>query len=560
MAIIGVRFGGTPNTFSTAYSVGSALANDSNTAAINAARTQGYLESLGHTNALHDQQAQYYGAKTDTERQGIEGRNKAAAAAKALAESNAVPSGTGAAPAPVDPRAKQWGDLAYGSQLQSNSATDAASAGLKTTGGAGVVLNTDPTAVRRNMSLLGQTPNENTVVGANDTVWNDVQQTETSNKIREENSKQHVHTLGNGLVNTTTSEDGSVIANPIAGAENTRSSGPFNDSDKGSARNTLLDPNASPEAKKLAEQALAGSDGGGDPMYSGGFDSKTVDGQARNFINNYNDISEDDPRRQDPKVMRRYQEAIDIVRGKSDHWSTTPQGQQQHVVEKGPLPPNAVAPANLPEDGTSISTYGNKKPVDLNEWQSKAGVYGSQMALNGAAFDKVTPANIPGTLKQYLMNNQFNEEGAPISLKGLTPAQQKYVEAAVSYLVPGARFESGATVLKGEYMRKWLSEIPLNGDDAAELENKRSRRTLAISNLADSLPDGHPMKERMLNIMKANGMTQDQIKPISLGGGAADVGIDPKAVEMLKADPNTAAQFDEIFGQGSAAKVLGNGR
>ena len=562
MATIGVQWGNIPNPWGQAYSVGSSLASDSNTAAINQARTAGYLESLGHTNALHDQQRELYGAKTETERQAIEGRRKASDAARALAESNANPAG--ASPAPVDPRAKMWGDLAAGSQLQSNSAMDAAGAGLKTTGGAGVMLNNDPTQVRKNMTLLGQSPNDNTVVGANDTVYQENENLKSQNRIAEEKAKPNIKTLGNGLVSVSPNDDGTYSSTDVAGAENTQARGAFNDSDKGAARNILANrDNYSPEEVKLAEQALAGSDGGGDPMYSGGFDSKTVDGQARNFINNYNDIPEDDPRRNDPAIMRRYAEAIDIVRGKSDHWSNV-NGQDRHVVEKGPLPPNAVAPSNMPEDKPIINTYGDKKPVELNEWQAKAGVYGSQMALNGAAFDKITPKDIPGALKQYLMNNQFNEDGAVISLQGLSPAQQRYVQAAVAYLVPEARFESGATVLKGEYIRKWLAEVPLAGDDATELSNKRSRRVLAINNLADTLPAGHPMKERIMNIIGANGLTPDQIQPIQLNSqptaASPSAGIDPKAIEMLKADPNTAAQFDEIFGQGSAAKVLGNGR
>lgn len=52
-----------------------------------------------------------------------------------------------------------------------------------------------------------------------------------------------------------------------------------------------------------------------------------------------------------------------------------------------------------------------------------------------------------------------------------------------------------------------------------------------------------------------------KITPLITPGGAADAptGIPPQAISDLRANPASAAQFDEIFGQGAAQRALGGG-
>jgi hypothetical protein len=524
MATIGVQWGNIPNPWGQSYSVGSSLASDSNTAAINQARTAGYLESLGHTNALHDQQRELYGAKTETERQAIEGRNRSAAAAKALAESNASPAGNGSAPAPVDPRAKFWGDLASGSQLQSNSATDAAGAALKTTGGSGVILNNDPTAVRKNMTLLGQSPNENTVVGANDTVHSALETEKTNNKIQEENAKPH---YGEEHGQPYMIKDGKYSV-----PENAPKQRQFNDSDKGSARNTLLDPNATPEAKDLAKQALAGSDDGGDPMYSGGFDSKTVDGQARNYLNNYNDLADDDPRKNDPKVIRRAQEAFSIIQGKVDHWSTDPKtGQANHITAPGQAPTYTQAPPGYTPPEASVTPYGNEKVPTPPEWAIKFGRNGAEMARSGVQLDQLKK---PSWLTQEMLRTALTSDGnmdlTLVNSLARTPSDKMFINAALGWLGPELRIDSGATVLPREYVSQFIQQIPLSNDTPDVVKLKSWRRSQALGDIITGLQDTNPaMAERISNVMQSGGLVDGQPMPPMPGATPAPADNVPTA-------------------------------
>lgn len=51
-----------------------------------------------------------------------------------------------------------------------------------------------------------------------------------------------------------------------------------------------------------------------------------------------------------------------------------------------------------------------------------------------------------------------------------------------------------------------------------------------------------------------------QITPLIVPGGSEQsAGIPPEAIAELRSNPGTAAQFDEIFGQGAAARALGGG-
>lgn len=55
-------------------------------------------------------------------------------------------------------------------------------------------------------------------------------------------------------------------------------------------------------------------------------------------------------------------------------------------------------------------------------------------------------------------------------------------------------------------------------------------------------------------------LKRDIERAIAAGEASVPVGIPQGAIDDLKRDPGTAGQFDEVFGPGSAARVLGLGR
>ena len=142
------------------------------------------------------------------------------------------------------------------------------------------------------------------------------------------------------------------------------------------------------------------------------------------------------------------------------------------------------------------------------------------------------------------------------------------------YAAQGA-FPEIAAALKGSSMKgnRFLEQIMSNGLSIDAQSPSDTKITSAQTNLGNYIQgvkslasqlraqgeQNVPNDQQIDAMFVKNGATLPKNFNTPQPGAAASVGnaIDPRAIQQLKANPKTAAQFDQIFGQGAAAKVLG---
>lgn len=144
-----------------------------------------------------------------------------------------------------------------------------------------------------------------------------------------------------------------------------------------------------------------------------------------------------------------------------------------------------------------------------------------------AAIDYVgkTKANLPFGAGNYLA----------------TPEYQKFDQAQRNFINAVLRKESGAAIAESEFANAAQQYFPQPGDSPEKIAQKAQNRATVI---------------RAMERTAAGALTQGQ-QPAPQETGAVEGEIPTQAVEELLADPSGAAEFDEVFGPGAAAQVLG---
>jgi hypothetical protein len=177
-------------------------------------------------------------------------------------------------------------------------------------------------------------------------------------------------------------------------------------------------------------------------------------------------------------------------------------------------------PASDARGGREYGTAGVTEPTKLTEGQANAAMYHDRMAKADEVINKVEKkliepaqhfaASIPGA-GNYLVSPEYQRG---------EQAQRDFVNALL-------RRESGAAISQAEFDNARKQYFPQPGDKPETLRQKAENRATAIAGLRRA------------------------------SGPAATVAAPASAVDHLRANPNLRTAFDQKYGPGSAARVLG---
>lgn len=207
---------------------------------------------------------------------------------------------------------------------------------------------------------------------------------------------------------------------------------------------------------------------------------------------------------------------------------TAPASPPTAVKIPGAAPsPSAPTQSPAPTAQPGMIPITPPKPQNMTEGQANAALYADRMRKADAIIQNVGSAGldakgkllekIPFGAGNYLQDDKY----------------QLYEQARRDFINAVLRRESGAVISDTEFENAEKQYFPRPGDSPVVLKQKAENRVTAI--------DG---------ISRAAG---NSYKPPGASGGD----YPQQAVDRLKANPGERAMFDEIFGPGAAAKVLG---
>lgn len=180
----------------------------------------------------------------------------------------------------------------------------------------------------------------------------------------------------------------------------------------------------------------------------------------------------------------------------------------------------------------------SKDKFNMNESQSKNATYADRLALAEPILTD------PNKIEAY---SSFGEKALdfinPFGAQLNSADYQSYKQAQLDAASARLRQESGAVIGESEYKYDKEQLYPQVGDSPEVIEQKRQNREAIKRGLSRGAgPSYVPPKIVAPTTGKKNGSLS--AIPIS-------------AAQELRANPGTAAQFDEIFGAGASNRVLG---
>lgn len=210
-----------------------------------------------------------------------------------------------------------------------------------------------------------------------------------------------------------------------------------------------------------------------------------------------------------------------------------------------------------PVTGNVIYSSGNMKP--LTEGQSKDTVYATR--ARGALKEFEPKANAMTGLKDSLVSD-IPVAGNYLKSDDYQQAEQSGREFLASIL----RKDTGAAVTPDEVTLYGAIYFPRPGDGPEVLAQKKASRERAVAAIEAGMPPQAILaQERTLNAEKVPPVPSPDlgtVSPPTIGGqnsaGQPMQTPPPEAISELMADPSpqAAAEFDAVFGQGAAARIM----
>jgi hypothetical protein len=207
-----------------------------------------------------------------------------------------------------------------------------------------------------------------------------------------------------------------------------------------------------------------------------------------------------------------------------------------------------------------LGEYTTRRNIQLqgaeHDRQQNTATPNPEQALSGGFADRMARSN--GIIGQIPVDVKTSGVGKakdmiPFGVGNLlqTPAYQQYLQARSDFINAQLRRESGAAIAPSEYANADKQYFPQPGDSKEVLAQKEVNRRLAIEGMVRNAGPAY-QQSPTVNAPQAIAGQGAAPQPTPSSGG-----VPQPAIDRLKANPSEAAQFDEIFGQGAAAKVLG---